>query len=259
MSERHKQNANDIQVLFSPVVQKVTDDEREGRVLWRLLSLAINRYGYVVKPDGIIIEDFVKNNVVLWSHDHERPAIGTIDINSFKITPKYVDAVVVFDLISGDSFAEMVYEKVKNGVINAGSIAFKIITSSEEPLIKGQSGPSIIKWELWEFTICNIPALPDAIAKRQMIAGEFMEYRNFAKHCGYWDSDLDDILRIDDSGRDAIIKVEKFQNYIKEIELKHADLLDEHGKMRSNHIHILEELGRIKHQYESLKRLLPAY
>ena len=71
-----------------------------------------------------------------------------------------------FDDKETDEFAWMIGQKVKKGIINAGSIGFKPTTVEfvEEP--KDSTRLIHRKWELMEFSICNVPANTNAMAVR---------------------------------------------------------------------------------------------
>jgi len=101
---------------------------------------------------------------VLWAHDYQRPAIGKIS------NPKVKDGRVVgkveFDSKDNDEFAYMVGQKVKKGIINAGSIGFK--PTQVEFVDEPKDSTRLIhrKSELMEFSICNVPANTNAMAMR---------------------------------------------------------------------------------------------
>lgn len=136
-------------------------------VRFRLTELAVDRHGEVVVPDGIILESYKKNPVVLYGHGWDAGQgdipIGKIDSESFEITKNHVDANVVFD-VENDAFAKMIYGKVKDKFLSSGSIGFRPVEFSRDPILEGQKGDTITKWELMEFSIVPFPANIGAIA-----------------------------------------------------------------------------------------------
>jgi len=151
------------------------------RVPWRLTKLRVDRLNEVIKPDGIrfhdglLKPDSTKGLVVLYTHAAGQSIfggtnslpIGKIDIDSFDITRDYVDADLLISL--SDLFARQVANQIQMGILTTGSIGFKSIIESDEPLLEGQKGKSILEWELVEFSIVPIPANIDAVRKQYSI------------------------------------------------------------------------------------------
>jgi len=148
--------------LFTDADFDVT--KQEDAVEWVMSDMSLDRDQERVDPAGADFKNFKKNPVVLWAHDYTRPAIGKIS------NPKVKDGRVVgkveFDDKDTDEFAWMIGQKVKKGIINAGSIGFKPnnVEFVEEP--KDSTRLIHRKWELMEFSICNVPANTNAVAVR---------------------------------------------------------------------------------------------
>ncbi len=221
---------------YSTEIKKVNDD---GSVRFRLTSKKVDRHGEVVLPDGIILDDFKNNPVVLFGHGWggagNNVPIGKINIDSFKITSKYVDADVVFDDEGKDPFAEMIGDKVRNGFLNAGSIGFRPTVISADPVLPKQKGATITEWELFEFSIVTIPSNADALAKR-----------DFINKCKTLAPDLDDSIFAPD-----IIKT-KFDFESELIEKEGRVLSSKNRKLVKNVASSLEDLLNV------LKALLEA-
>jgi HK97 family phage prohead protease len=136
-------------------------------IKFRLTELRVDRHGEVVVPEGIILDTYKSNPVVLYGHGWDLMQgdipIGKIDPESFDINKEYVDANVVFD-VENDPFAKMIYRKVKDKFLNSGSIGFRPIEILKEAVLDGQKGDTITKWELMEFSIVPFPANIGAIA-----------------------------------------------------------------------------------------------
>jgi hypothetical protein len=83
-----------------------------------------------------------------------------------KIKDGKVTGKVEFYSKDNDEFAYMVGQKVKKGFISAGSIGFKPtkVEFVEEP--KDSTRLVHRSWELMEFSICNVPSNPNAMAVR---------------------------------------------------------------------------------------------
>lgn len=162
-----KDNSKDGQVcgdlvLFADANFDVT--KQEDAIEWVMSDMSLDRDQERVDPAGADFKNFKRNPVVLWAHDYERPAIGKI--SSPKVKDGKVTGKVEFDSKDNDEFAYMIGQKVKKGFISGGSIGFKPTTVEfvEEP--KDNTRLIHRKWELMEFSICNVPANVNALAVR---------------------------------------------------------------------------------------------
>ena len=154
--------------LYSSKVKEIGDN----RVRFILTEKKVDRDGDVIVPDGIILDEYKTNPIVLfghgWGSEHEAIPIGKIDMNSFEITKELVAADVVFDAGGKDDFAAMIFDKVKNGFLNTGSIRFQAKEVDFDPIMEGQTGVTVNKWHLLEFSIVPLPSNTGAVAQRQM-------------------------------------------------------------------------------------------
>jgi len=147
--------------LFADVQFKSVDGDSAD---WVLSDMSLDRDMERVDPAGADFKHYKQNPVVLWAHDYLRPAIGKME------SPKVKDGQVVgkvrFDSRDNDPFAYMVGQKVKSGIISAGSIGFKPNTVE---FVEDSKDPTRLvhrKWELMEFSICNVPSNYNALAQR---------------------------------------------------------------------------------------------
>ncbi len=124
---------------------------------------SINSYGTRVLTDGIQLDDYKRNPVVLWNHirawsdkeDQVLP-IGKV-VKIWKDGDKlYGD--IEFD--AKDAFAVKIANKVEQGIIRACSISISVITTSEDEavLVHGQTRPTVMESRLREVSVVDIPA-----------------------------------------------------------------------------------------------------
>jgi HK97 family phage prohead protease len=75
--------------------------------------------------------------------------------------------VIVINDKSFDPFGRAIGERVNAGVIRAGSVGFRVLEIEIPDKESAKDGTSLIfrKQELLEFSICNVPANPFALAK----------------------------------------------------------------------------------------------
>lgn len=119
----------------------------------RISDETLNCYGTWIKTDGIIIEQFQKNPVMLWMH-LRGIIIGYM--KDIRIENEEITAEPFFDEIREESrIAKKQWEK---GSLRMGSPGFDIIETSDAPglLKEGQTRPTITKCKLVEFSLVDI-------------------------------------------------------------------------------------------------------
>lgn len=147
--------------LFTDIEIKADGDETFE---WTMSDMSLDRDMERMDPAGADLKNFKKNSVVLWGHQNQIPAIGTVlnpGMRDGKIRGK-----VKIDPKEIDPFAWMIGQKVKIGTIKTGSIGFR---PNVIEFIEDMKDPTRIihrKWEMLEFSICNIPANVNAEVER---------------------------------------------------------------------------------------------
>ena len=112
----------------------------------------------------------MENPVVEWSHRYDIPAIGKME--GLTIDDKGLHGLVFFNSKEYDPFGWSIGQRVKAGVIRAGSVGFRVMEIEIPSKEDSKDGTSLIfrKQELLEFSICNVPANPFALAKNNEVA-----------------------------------------------------------------------------------------
>jgi hypothetical protein len=129
----------------------------------------LNSLGFWVKTDGIDLSAFLRNPICLWNHSradkgHEDQilpigiweGLTVLDNGNITATPK-------FDM--DDEFAAKIANKVKNKFIRGASVGLIPLEWSydEEYMKPGQSFPTLIRSQLREISICDIPSNGSAL------------------------------------------------------------------------------------------------
>ena len=132
---------------------------------WTLSTFDLDRFGERVDPAGWDFKRYLNNPIVEWAHRFDIPAIGKIE--GLAADDKGLHGVVVFNDKEYDAFGWGIGQRVKNGVIKAGSVGFRVMEIEIPSKEDSKDGTSLIfrKQELLEFSICNVPANPFALAK----------------------------------------------------------------------------------------------
>lgn len=128
----------------------------------------LNRRGYRILTAGIDLRNFKKNPVMFFNHhrtwrgeEGEMLPIGYWE--NLRVENGVLLADPVFD--EDDEFALKIKKKYDKGVLRAASIGIVPIVLSDDPkhLLPGQTRPTVVKSELREISIVDIPGNPGAV------------------------------------------------------------------------------------------------
>ncbi len=172
--------------LMASVPFHLTADVEVGQgFLWTLSTYDLDRFSERIDPQGWDFKRFMDNPVVEWAHRFDIPAIGKID--GLAVDDKGLHGFVFFNDKSYDPFGWNIGQRVKAGVIRAGSVGFRPVEIEIPSKDDSKDGTSLIfrKQELLEFSICNVPANPFAlINNREKITNNKEEEGDNAAY--YW-------------------------------------------------------------------------
>jgi HK97 family phage prohead protease len=152
--------------LFVPVALAVNNDKAdEAGIVWTFSTFDLDRFDERVDPDGWELEHYKKNPVVQWAHRFDIPAIGRAE-NIF-VDEGGLHGSIIFNSKDYDSFGWGIGERVKAGVLRAGSVGFRVLEIELPDKEARADGTDLIfrKQELLEFSICNVPANPFALSR----------------------------------------------------------------------------------------------
>jgi HK97 family phage prohead protease len=161
--------SGDVELIASVPFHLTADIETAEGYPWTLSTYDLDRFQERIDPQGWDFKRYLQNPVVEWAHRYDIPAIGKIE--GLTVDDDGLHGLVFFNDKSFDVFGWSIGQRVKAGVIRAGSVGFRVIEieipSKEDAPNGGRDGTSLIfrKQELLEFSICNVPANPFALAK----------------------------------------------------------------------------------------------
>jgi HK97 family phage prohead protease len=156
--------AGDVELIASVPFRLAESESAEG-IVWTLSTFDLDRFGERIDPAGWDYKRYRDNPVVEWAHRYEIPAIGKIE--GLTADDNGLHGVVIFNDKDYDPFGWAIGQRVKAGVIRAGSVGFRVIEIEIPDKETGRDGTTLIfrKQELLEFSICNVPANPFALTK----------------------------------------------------------------------------------------------
>ena len=154
-----------VELIASVPFNLAADIEAGEGFPWTLSTFDLDRYGERIDPLGWDCKRYMENPVVEWAHRYDIPAIGKME--GLTIDEAGLHGLVFFNDKSYDFFGWSIGQRVKAGVIRAGSVGFRVIEIEIPSKADSVDGTSLIfrKQELLEFSICNVPANPFALAK----------------------------------------------------------------------------------------------
>ncbi|MBR6174448.1 MAG: HK97 family phage prohead protease [Bacteroidales bacterium] len=129
---------------------------------------SVNSYGFRVLTDGIALDNFKKNPVMLWNHtrtwtDRDNAMLPIGRWNNVRVEDGRLLADAEFDM--DDPFAAKIARKVEKGILNMCSIGIVVVEDSEDPefLVKGQTRRTVTKCRLREASVVDIGANANAV------------------------------------------------------------------------------------------------
>ena len=164
--------AGEVELIASVPFRLAADVEAGQGFPWTLSTYDLDRYAERIDPAGWDFRAYMENPVVEWSHNYLIPAIGKIE--GLNADDNGLHGVVFFNDKGFDAFGWGIGQRVKAGVIRAGSVGFRPIEIEIPGKEDGKDGTRLIfrKQELVEFSICNVPANPFALAgKTEQVTG----------------------------------------------------------------------------------------
>jgi HK97 family phage prohead protease len=156
----------DVELIASVPFALAADGEAGQGLPWTFSTFDLDRFGERIDPAGWDYKRYMDNPVVEWAHRYDIPAIGKAD--GLCADDKDLHGVVIFNDKDYDPFGWAIGQRVKAGVIRAGSVGFRVIEIELPDKETAKDGTTLIfrKQELLEFSICNVPANSFALAKK---------------------------------------------------------------------------------------------
>jgi HK97 family phage prohead protease len=118
------------------------------------------RVRVICSTDGIALENYRKNPIVLWGHDADTPVAKAVEIG---IAGGKLQATVEFPAEGKDAEADWVYGKIKAGIVNATSVGFQPLEVEPIDIKEPWGGFRFTKSELLEFSFVSVPANQDCL------------------------------------------------------------------------------------------------
>jgi len=144
----------------APQQLKAKEIDRENfRIFFVLSTGAVDRHGEVIDQAGWKLENYLKNPVVLWGHDQSQFPIGKME--DLAIVDGKLQGWVKFAYAENPQ-AAIAFELCAGEFLNAGSVGFMNMKWMYD---EANDMLTLLENELYEFSIVNVPANPEALSK----------------------------------------------------------------------------------------------
>lgn len=145
----------------------------EGRILrYTVATEAKDRYGDIVRVAGCKLDNYNKNPVVMYAHQHEEFPVGAALATVIDPIKKTIVCTDLFldNRVDDTGRSESVFKMAKSRMMPACSVGFMPIDTNR-PATKedrlalglGEYGVEYKTWEKLEHSPCSIPANPEAL------------------------------------------------------------------------------------------------
>jgi HK97 family phage prohead protease len=174
--------AGDVEMIAMAPFALAANGEGDG-ISWMLSTFDLDRFGERIDPAGWDFKRYLNNPVIEWAHRYDIPAIGKAD--GLYADDKGLHGTVIFNDKDYDPFGWAIGQRVKVGVIRAGSVGFRPVEIEIPSKEEGKDGTMLIfrKQELLEFSICNVPANPWALVR---VRSEELRVGSEGKNPDFW-------------------------------------------------------------------------
>jgi len=150
---------DDVVVFKQFNIDSPVAEEGSRRIQFVASTDAVDRTNDVINQGGWRLDNFMRNPVSLFAHDHNQLPVGRVvtlspEANRLMATIEFATAE------DGNPFAEQVYRMVKSGFLRAVSVGFrplKVVFNEE------RGGIDYEEQELLELSVVPVPAHQDAL------------------------------------------------------------------------------------------------
>lgn len=129
-------------------------------ITFTITTQAPDRERDVVHSDGVVLDNYLKNPVVLFAHDYR--SLPVARCISLERSEGKISATAEFATADLNPMAEQVFRMIKGGFLNACSIGFKPMEWNYDD---ERRGVNFLTSELLEYSVVPVPAHPQALVE----------------------------------------------------------------------------------------------
>lgn len=144
------------------VPKRASNNSATREIEFLISSDAKDRDGDTINPGGWVLDNYLKNPIVLWGHDRRSAESVIGKATSISVGTDGLRATAQFATAEENPLADTVYRLLQGGYLNAVSVGFNPIEYKYRDA-PGDYGVDFIKQELLEFSVVSIPCNPEAL------------------------------------------------------------------------------------------------
>lgn len=158
-------------------IVKVEGEGEESRKRTFIITTgSIDRDRDRVHVDGWKLENYLKNPVVLWAHYYGQPPVAKAsDVvasdNALRSTAEFATKEMY-------PFADTVFQLVKHEFLRATSVGFNLLKWAYD---EERRGWDILEQELLEYSVCPVPANPEALIEAKAVGIDLSPLKSWAE------------------------------------------------------------------------------
>lgn len=172
----HVEADTNLRKAFTVEVKASPDGDR--KIDFVISTDTVDRMGDTIAVDGWQLGNYRKNPVVLWAHDSSAMPVGKA--SNIRVEDGKLKATAEFMAADISAFADSVFRALKGGFLKAVSVGFmptKYAFSEED----GRTwGIDFLEQELLEFSVCPVPANPEALMEARAAGIDIAPIRDWA-------------------------------------------------------------------------------
>lgn len=158
--------------FFASVCQTKAVDIERGIFEVMISTEGKDRQGDIVRASGGKLDNYLKNPVILWSHNYGDPPVAKA-LTLETVAGVGIKAQFQFPDWGVSEQADLIHRLWAGGFLNATSIGFMPLKAMPMEPKEPWGSQDFLEWELLEFSIVPVPANADALRLSvKQLAGE---------------------------------------------------------------------------------------
>lgn len=243
-----------------PIVDTKAVENDDRSLVVKISTATEDRSKDVVQPNGVMLDNYMKNPVVAAFHRYDQPAIG--QASDIQVDETGITAKVTFAPKGVYGLADTLCELYKAGIQRGWSIGF----IAEEWKEKQGGGYEFTKWQLLEFSAVVVPDNPEALTMAKskgidtkLIEDEIEKMKEKPVKTMEIDSKENKIIfNMTDGEKKTFEAGEDLMNHFKELHEAYATVKEGRVLSESNRKIVGDAMNQMKEAISALEKLMEA-
>src|SRR3972149_4360173 len=138
-------------LLYKSFNTEIKEIDEQDRSFWAIASTGdVDRHGDIIDPNGWILNNYKKNPIILWAHNHSDLPVAKAE--KIKVEDNKLVFKAKFATYEEYPFADTIFKLFKGGFLKSFSVGFISKESQPRDVEKPYDGRNITKQELYEIS-----------------------------------------------------------------------------------------------------------